>query len=306
MLWAGGPAWDYTYPMYLGAGQYGPGGIVPTVTPGGSFVGTTTGTGTGTGTGTTDTTTTTTPTHEAEPKESWERYIDPRTGDPVFPSSPLGVMAYNDYVESLTPNEAFGLLEGLNRTRKDRFPGMLGSRIPAIVDDAFPQGAYGGAGDPTWDASSVIDPNRAWYESGRSPLSEVIAAEVDALTPEQQQMEVIIGPVSAAQRKQDQLAAQAQQASIQRQLDAAAQATAQAQQADAQQRALQQAAAQNILAEVTSRDNHGYSQQEVTAAVEIARGGDTFGGLFESEPDRGGADVGSGQPEHGGWAGSRY
>jgi hypothetical protein len=296
---AGGPAWDYTYPMYLGAGVYGPGGSLPTVTSTGDWTTTTPTTDTTTDTTTTTTTTTdddddtdsTLPWNTEEGAEGIDVRDGPRTygwGDdqiaPVFDTTWPGIVRYNQRVEDMGPTAAFGLLEGLRRTDPafEMHPGAT-------------EAMYGGAGDPGWapestiqqrvDSTGMVRPStftemlaNSLLGAGRSKPSEKIAAKVDALTPQQQQQEVIqTAPVSTAQMKQDQMAAQAQQAARQRQLDAAAQAAAQAQAASQAQAAQAIADAQAYIDFAAGRDK-GVDERQLAAAREVMSQVDTFAG----------------------------
>jgi len=172
---AGGPAWDYDYPMYLGAGGYGPGNTIPTVDSRGNWtvdgVGTDTTTDSITTTDTTDTTDTTTTESEtadvrdsrAGPEYGW----GPGQTDPIFPNTWPGIVNYNQRVEDMGPVEAFGLLAGLQRTGQG-LGGFVDPSAPyasPLSPENFNPLSLGGAGDPGWAPESTIK-QEVWDEGG--------------------------------------------------------------------------------------------------------------------------------------------
>ena len=284
---AGGPAWDYSYPMYLGAGVYGPGGSIPTVTSGGVLTGPTTGPTTTPITDTTidtttDTTTTTTTDDDdtiiIEGPEDREGRVGPEYGwgpgqtDPIFPNTWPGIVNYNQRVEDMGSTAAFGLLDGLRRTNQSLVDPSAPYASPLSPENFNPL-SLGGAGDPGWAPESTIQ-QEVWDEAGThksfksfdqftqeelgrygwksysdipdnlgsgmmidvqhhqgqtkgssflgmlqntvaktegSKPSESIAAMVDALTPQQQKMEVIQTVTPTTPQQPTQASIQAQQ-----------------------------------------------------------------------------------------------
>ena len=200
---AGGPAWDYSYPMYLGAGGYGPGNTIPTVDSTGDWTTTTpitdtTTDTTDTTTDTTDTTTTTTTTTDddtiiregPQPNNDfdidnfrWDSYTNNAAGVPMFPNTNQGATDYERY-SSANP-QSLGLLDGLNRTGSGMRPGTTAA-------------SYGGAGDPTWSGfastgipgSGISDLPSRWRQGLESKNSAQIAKEI--------QMDEDWGPIGPA------------------------------------------------------------------------------------------------------------
>ena len=185
---AGGPAWDYDYPMYLGAGVYGPGGSIPTVTSTGDWTTTTPITDTTIDT-TTDTTTTTTTDDDdtiiregpdvrdgrVGPEYGWE----PGQTDPIFPNTWPGIVNYNQRVEDMGPVEAFGLLEGLQRTGQG-LGGFVDPSAPyasLLSPENFNPLSLGGAGDPGWAPESTIQ-QEVWGEDGTHSTFDPVSGKM--------------------------------------------------------------------------------------------------------------------------------
>jgi hypothetical protein len=115
---AGGPAWDYAYPMHLGSGGYGPGGSLPTVTSTGDLTITTPITDTTIDTTTDTTTTTTTDDDDTIIREGpqsnndfgidnfrWNQYTNNAAGVPMFPTTNQGATDYERYISGLRPGD---------------------------------------------------------------------------------------------------------------------------------------------------------------------------------------------------------
>ena len=178
---AGGPAWDYAYPMYIGAGVYGPGRSIPTVDSTGDWIidtitDTTTDTTSDTTTDDTTTTTTTTTDDDDTIIAEGPDVRDGRVGTdygwgtdqtpPSFPNTWPGIFNYNERVDDMGPTAAFGLLEGLRRTDPafEMHPGAT-------------EAMYGGAGDPGWAPESTIQQG-VWGEDGTHSTFDPVSGKM--------------------------------------------------------------------------------------------------------------------------------
>ena len=170
---AGGPAWDYAYPMYLGAGGYGPGNRIPTVDSTGNWivdgVGDTTTDSITTAditdiTDTTDTTDTTTTESETDEMRTGDPFINTGWGPgqmpPVFSgSSPFGGAGgrgpamYENWVSAGSPGSKVPQADRMTPQQIEAY--MAGTDGPTVV----PAGTIDWSPMSTTPSGYIADPN---------------------------------------------------------------------------------------------------------------------------------------------------